>query len=100
MEDRFNKETEDKSDDWYPVEKSWDEFRKTGLFVIVNQFLHIFGWALTYERDNEQTRVYPARVRYRGFDESAQTRAYEKVQKYMVENAKTLYEESDYDERE
>ena len=83
------------SDEWLPVEKSWDEFRKTGLFLLTNQFLHIFGWALTYDKDNQ--RVYPARVRYRGFDEGAQTRAYEKVQKYMIENAKTIYDESDYD---
>lgn len=94
--------TDDESvpDEWRPVEKSWDDFRKTGLFLLTNQFLHIFGWALTCERDNGHERVYPARVRYRGFDEGSQTRAYEKVQKYMVENAETLYKESDYDEGE
>ena len=42
--------------------------------------------------------MYPARVRYRGFAEDSQTRAYEKVQKYMVENAETLYKESDYED--
>ena len=82
-------------DEWLPVEKSWDEFRKTGLFLLTNQFLHIFGWALTY--DPKIQSAYPARVRYRGFDEGTQTRAYEKVQKYMIENAKTIYEESDYE---
>lgn len=94
--------TDDESvpDEWRPVEKSWDDFRKTGLFLLTNQFLHIFGWALTCERNNGHERVYPARVRYRGFDEDSQTRAYEKVQKYMVENAETLYKESDYDEEE
>lgn len=91
--------TDDESvpDEWRPVEKSWDDFRKTGLFLLTNQFLHIFGWALTCERNNGHERVYPARVRYRGFAEDSQTRAYEKVQKYMVENAKTIYDESDYD---
>lgn len=94
--------TDDESvpDEWLPVEKSWDEFRNTGLFLLTNQFLHIFGWALTCERDNGHERVYPARVRYRGFDEGRQTRAYEKVQKYMVENAKTIYDESDYENEE
>ena len=87
-------------DEWLPVEKSWDEFRKTGLFLLTNQFLHIFGWALTCERNNGHERVYPARVRYRGFAEDSQTRAYEKVQKYMVENAKTIYDESDYENEE
>ena len=28
-------------------EKSWQEFRDTGLVVIINQILHIFGWAIT-----------------------------------------------------
>lgn len=88
------------SDEWLPVEKSWDEFRNTGLVQITNQFLHIFGWALTYAKDGDEFRVFPARVRYRGFDEGSQTRAYEKLQKYMIENAETLYNESDYEDEE
>lgn len=88
------------SDEWQPVEKSWDEFRNTGLVQITNQFLHIFGWALTYAKDGDELRVFPARVRYRGFDEGSQTRAYEKLQKYMIENAETLYKESDYEDEE
>lgn len=88
------------SDEWQPVEKSWDEFRNTGLVQITNQFLHIFGWALTYAKDGDELRVFPARVRYRGFDVGSQTRAYEKLQKYMIENAETLYNESDYEGEE
>lgn len=88
------------SDEWQPVEKSWDEFRNTGLVQITNQFLHIFGWALTYAKDGDDLRVFPARVRYRGFDIGSQTRAYEKLQKYMIENAETLYKESDYEDDE
>ena len=88
------------TDDWNPVEKSWDEFRNTGLVQITNQFLHIFGWALTYAKDGDELRVFPARVRYRGFDVGSQTRAYEKLQKYMIENAETLYNESDYEDEE
>jgi len=88
------------SDEWQPVEKSWDEFRNTGLVQITNQFLHIFGWALTYAKDGDELRVFPARVRYRGFDVDSQTRAYEKLQKYMIENAETLYKESDYEDEE
>ena len=88
------------SDEWLPVEKSWDEFRNTGLVQITNQFLHIFGWALTYAKDGDEFRVFPARVRYRGFDVDSQTRAYEKLQKYMIENAETLYKESDYEDEE
>lgn len=100
--EKVEEPTDDKSvpDEWLPVKKSWDEFQKTGLILLTNQFLHIFGWALAYERNDGHIIVYPTRVRYRGFDEGTQTRAYEKIQKYMVENAKTIYEESDYDEGE
>lgn len=83
---------------WDPDIKSWDEFRSTGLFMIVNQFLHIFGWAITYNPDKKQ--CYPARVKYRGFSEDSVTRAYEKVQKYMVNHAKEIYDESDYKNQE
>ena len=85
-------------DSWDPVEKEWDEFRGTGLFLIVNQFLHIFGWALCYNPETKQ--VKPGRVRYRGFSEGSVTRAYEKVQRYMINNAQELYEESDYDDQD
>lgn len=95
-----SKDKNELPDDWNPVEKSWDEFRNTGLVQITNQFLHIFGWALTYAKDGDELRVFPARVRYRGFDEGSQTRAYEKLQKYMIENAETLYKESDYEDEE
>lgn len=90
--------TKDVLDSWLPVEKSWDEFRKTGLFMITNQFLHIFGWALVYNAETK--RVKPCRVRYRGFSEDSVTRAYERVQKYMIENAETIYEESNYEEQD
>lgn len=84
-------------DNWNPIEKEWDEFRGTGLFLIVNQFLHIFGWALCYNSETKQ--VKPARVRYRGFSEGSVTRAYEKVQRYMIDNAQELYDESNYDDQ-
>lgn len=95
-----SKDKNELPDEWNPVEKSWDEFRNTGLVQITNQFLHIFGWALTYAKDGDELRVFPARVRYRGFDVDSQTRAYEKLQKYMIENAETLYKESDYEDEE
>lgn len=57
------------------TEKTWEDFRSTGLLLIINQFLHIFGWAIvfdyeTYDKETETgiiRRVYPARVKFRGF---------------------------------
>ena len=34
-------------------EKSWQEFRETGLFWFVNSILHVFGWVLVVDVDNE-----------------------------------------------
>jgi len=76
--------------------KEWSEFRETGLFLLMNQFLHIFGWAIVVEIsfDGKVKASYPARVRFRGFDEKSSSAAYCKVAEYMVTNAKALQEEA------
>jgi hypothetical protein len=75
--------------------KNWEEFRKTGLLLIINQTLHIFGWALVYEIENEVVvNVYPARVKFRGFDEKSTEDAYKKISQYMDDNSKELNEEA------
>jgi hypothetical protein len=81
--------------------KSWQEFRETGLLLLVNQFLHIFGWALVVdvEKDEEGKFVrvnscYPARTGFRGFSAKSTSEAYEKISRYMVDNAAELYEEA------
>lgn len=77
--------------------KNWNEFRKTGLALIINQFLHIFGWAIVFEVNEETgevTSCYPARVKFRGFDERTTEEAYRNVSQYMEDNAKELNEEA------
>jgi hypothetical protein len=76
--------------------KSWKEFRESGLLFITNQFLHIFGYALVYSFDDngELTEVYPARVKFRGFGDKQIEEGYQKISKYMVENAIELEKES------
>ena len=77
-------------------EKTWKDFRETGLLLLMNQFLHIFGWAVVMEiNDNKDViRAYPARVKYRGFSEGSTANAHKKISDYMLKNAKTLKEES------
>ena len=75
--------------------KDWSEFRNTGLVLIINQILHIFGWAIVFEIENGEIRdVYPARVKFRGFDNSNTSEAYKKVSKFMMENALELNSEA------
>lgn len=78
-------------------EKTWDEFRKTGLLWWINMVLHTFGWAICLEYDEETEefiQAYPVRTNIRGFSEDMNTEGYIKVSEYMAETAETLHEES------
>ena len=75
--------------------KEWDEFRSTGLVLIINQILHIFGWAIVFEVEDDQVKnVYPARVKFRGFDNDSTDEAYRKVSEYLKDNSEKLYQET------
>lgn len=77
------------------TKKEWSEFRSTGLVLIVNQILHIFGWALVFEIENDEIKnVYPSRVKFRGFDNKSTDEAYKKLSKYMLDNATELNDEA------
>lgn len=76
--------------------KDWSEFRNSGLLLIINQILHIFGWAIVFEFDDktdEITSVYPARVKFRGFDEKSVSESYLKVTEYMHKESDKLFAE-------
>ena len=74
----------------------WTAFRKTGLLLFINQILHVFGWAIVFEMDGEEVRsVYPARVRYRGFDSDSVSESYQKITEYLNNNISYLKEEAD-----
>jgi len=76
-------------------EKTCKEFRETKLLWFINQTLHLFGWAIVYEfEDKEVKRVYPARVKFRGFDEKNNSKGYEGLSKYLKDNISELYEET------
>lgn len=76
--------------------KSCKEFRDTGLLLFVNQLLHIFGWAIVVHVDDatDISFMYPARVKFRGFDDKSVSEAYLKVSEYIKDNAKQLLDES------
>lgn len=75
--------------------KDWNEFRITGLVLIINQILHIFGWAIVFEIENNEVKnVYPARVKFRGFDNDSTDEAYRKVSEYLKDNIDELYKET------
>lgn len=81
------------------TQKTWSEFRQTGLMTMLNTFLHIFGWAIVVQiNDDGSEIVYPARTVFRGFSEQSQAVSYNKIANYMKDNADVLVNESELDE--
>jgi hypothetical protein len=79
--------------------RTWQEFRDSGLLWWINMILHTFGWALILDMDDNQIKaVYPARVKFRGFNEAHNTEGYVKVSAYMAENASELEKETSEEE--
>lgn len=78
------------------MKKTWQEFRETGLLWWINTTLHMFGWAIVVEvEDNgEITDAYPARVKFRGFNEDNNTLGYQKVTQYIKDNVDDLLKET------
>jgi len=75
--------------------KTWEEFRNSGLLWWINQQLHIFGWSIVVVMEDDKIlEAYPARVKFRGFDDNNNTQGYIKVSKYMKENADELLDEA------
>lgn len=75
--------------------KTWREFKDSGLLWWINMILHTFGWAIVFEiSKREIINVYPARVKYRGFDMKSTENGYIKVSEYINENSKELLEEA------
>jgi hypothetical protein len=77
--------------------RTWAEFRRSGFLWWINMILHTFGWAICMDINKETGEiqdVYPARVKFRGFDEKNNSEGYIKVSKYMKENAPILEAES------
>lgn len=76
--------------------KSWKEFRDSKMMWVANRALQLFGWSIVCEfKGGEIVSVFPARVKYRGFDEKTDSEGFVGVSKFMEENAKMLKQESE-----
>ena len=79
------------------TKKTWKEFRESGFLWWINMILHTFGWAIVVEIDDGKViSAYPARVTFRGFSEESTTNGYQKVSKWMAENAAELLDEAEH----
>lgn len=60
--------------------------------------LRLFGWAIVLEFDskNEVVNSYPARCRFRGFNNNRNNKGYKQITDYLKKNINDL--EKDFDE--
>jgi hypothetical protein len=77
-------------------QKTWKEFRDSGLLWWINMILHTFGWAIVVEVEEDGTikSAYPSRVKFRGFNESSNDEGYQKVSEYLLDNISQIEKES------
>lgn len=76
--------------------KTWSEFKETGLLLFINNILHVFGWAIVFATDKEGKiiDVYPARVKFRGFDGENSSESHLKIAKWIDANHSELLKEA------
>ncbi len=75
--------------------RTWKEFKATGMLWLANRILHLYGWAIILEIDEGKVvKAYPARVKFRGFDEKSETKGFKAVANFITQNAVILEEEA------
>lgn len=61
--------------------QQWKTFQESGLLWWINMFLHTFGWCIVLQfEDDKIVEVYPAKTKFRGFDQENNTKGYERMQ--------------------
>lgn len=77
--------------------RSWEEFRSCGLLWWTNRMLHLFGWAIVVEVDDDDGSIraaYPARTKFRGFGGEAEAEGFVALSEYVAANAGNLLAEA------
>lgn len=66
--------------------RGWKEFQEAGLLWWVNRVLHLFGWAIVLEQNDDTGEIldaYPARCRFRGFGEVQESQGFARLTRYL-----------------
>jgi hypothetical protein len=74
---------------------TWEEFKDTGLLLMINQLLQFFGWSIMYRYDEDMNiiEVIPIRTKFRGYSDKSILDANKKFIAYMQANTDTLKKE-------
>ena len=74
--------------------RTWNEFKKSGLLWFINTILHAFGWSIVLiMHGHKLIEVYPARVKFRGFNEETNTKNYLKLTEWLANNSNELLDD-------
>jgi hypothetical protein len=76
---------------------SWSEFQAAGMLWAANRVLHMFGWAIVVEVDDETSEplgAYPVRTEWRGFPRDREELGYTRVSEWMAKAGAALEEET------
>ena len=77
------------------IKKTWKEFQECKLLWWVNRSLHLFGWAIVVEEQEDGTisNVYQARVKYRGFSEDAEDEGFTVLTQHLANGSGALLDD-------
>jgi hypothetical protein len=76
--------------------RTWQEFSDAGLVWWANRILHLFGWAIVLQVENDGTisDAYPARCKFRGFEPGCETRNFKKLSSYLKAHIEEIDKEA------
>lgn len=79
------------------TKKTWKEFQDAGLLWWVNRLLHLCGWVIVFELEsktsNKIIEVYPARCKFRGFNNECETEGFIKLTTHLSKIIRELKKE-------
>ena len=75
---------------------NWNEFREAGMLWWINRILHVFGWAIVcqVEEDGTTSCVCPVRVDFRGFSRGDEVEGHKLVSHWMAQHSAELEREA------
>lgn len=75
--------------------KTWMEFKQSEISRWVNRSLHLFGWAICIDINEDENiiDIYPARVKYCGFNEISVENGSKGLTEYLSKEIKILEKE-------
>ena len=83
----------DFEEDSMTKEITGNEFRESGALWFVNQLLHTFGMAITWNPATDELKA--ALVKFRGFDSKTNDRGYKNLSNYLKDNIDEIEKDCD-----